>query len=54
MSDKKVEVDFMAFHILKNAVDAMQGHTFYCEDGEGLLRRWTPPRPYTEVSEESS
>ena len=22
----------------------MQGHTFYCEDDEGVLRRWYPPR----------
>jgi hypothetical protein len=44
--DNKIEVDYLAFHRLKNAVDAMQGGTFYCEDDEGVLRRWTPPRPF--------
>lgn len=24
-------------------IEAMQGHTFYCEDGDGMLRRWHPP-----------
>jgi hypothetical protein len=23
----------------------MQGHTFYVEDPDGLLRRWYPPAP---------
>lgn len=23
----------------------MQGQIFYCEDEEGILRRWHPPRP---------
>jgi hypothetical protein len=41
-----VRVDYLAFHRLKNAVDSMQGGVFYCEDDEGVLRRWTPPRPY--------
>lgn len=41
---KTIEVDFMDWHRLRNAVDAMQGKTFYCEDDEGVLRRWTPPR----------
>lgn len=48
---KKIEVDFLSFHVLKNAVDQMQGHTFYCEDSEGVLRRWTPPRPFAEGEE---
>jgi hypothetical protein len=43
-----VKVDFLAFHTLKNAVDAMQGHTFYREDTKGNLRRWTPPRPFND------
>lgn len=41
---KKIEVDFMHWHMMKNALEDMQGHTFYCEDADGLLRRWTPPR----------
>jgi|GEM_PF-6055113 len=27
----------------RRLIDAMQGHTFYCEDDEGNLRRWYPP-----------
>lgn len=48
---KKIEVDFQQWHRMKNAIEAMQGHTFYCEDGDGVLRRWTPPRAPTEQSE---
>jgi hypothetical protein len=44
--DNKIKVDYLDFHRLKNAVDEMQGGTFYCEDDEGVLRRWTPPRPF--------
>ena len=29
--------------VLRNSFAAMQGNTFYCEDGDGMLRRWTPP-----------
>lgn len=32
---------------LKMTIAGMQGHTFYIEDDEGVLRRWTPPRPNT-------
>jgi len=32
------------YQIYKNAIAEMQGHVFYCEDAEGVLRRWTPPR----------
>lgn len=31
------------YQIYKDAIAAMQGHTFYCEDANGVLRRWTPP-----------
>lgn len=41
---KKIEVDFFEWHRVRNAVEAMQGNTFYCEDEDGLLRRWHPPR----------
>jgi len=30
-----------------SAITEMQGKTFYCEDGDGVLRRWYPPRPFT-------
>jgi hypothetical protein len=26
----------------------MQGRTFYCEDDEGVLRRWYPPRLFAQ------
>ncbi|KAF0674469.1 hypothetical protein [Profundibacterium mesophilum] len=29
---------------LRQALDAMQGHTFFCQDAEGALRRWYPPQ----------
>ena len=41
---KKIEVDFLEWHRMRNAIESMQGHTFYCEDDEGVLRRWYPPR----------
>lgn len=44
MADRKtLTVDFYEWHRLRNAVEAMQGKTFYCEDDEGALRRWHPP-----------
>ena len=30
---------------LNKRVEDMQGRVFYCEDDEGVLRRWAPPRP---------
>jgi hypothetical protein len=30
---------------LRAVIDAMQGHTFFCQDAEGFLRRWYPPNP---------
>jgi len=30
--------------ILLGAVEEMHGKVFYCEDEEGVLRRWYPPR----------
>jgi hypothetical protein len=30
---------------LQKAVAAMQGHTFFCQDPDGFLRRWYPPFP---------
>lgn len=44
---KTVTVDSDEFRRLKRAVNEMQGHVFYCEDGEGLLRRWKPPTPFS-------
>ena len=32
------------YQIYKKAIEAMQGHTFYCQDEGGLLRRWYPPK----------
>lgn len=34
---------------------AMEGKVFYCEDDEGVLRRWFPPRilPSTPAQKES-
>lgn len=28
---------------LRRSVAAMQGHTFFCQDQDGVLRRWYPP-----------
>lgn len=28
---------------LGRALGEMQGHTFFCQDAEGVLRRWYPP-----------
>jgi len=28
----------------RRMLDGMQGHTFYCEDEDGVLRRWVPPK----------
>lgn len=28
----------------ESVLDAMQGHTFFCQDGEGVLRRWYAPK----------
>jgi hypothetical protein len=33
-----------ALHSYRRLIDQMQGHTFYCEDEDGVLRRWYPPR----------
>ena len=27
------------------AILEMQGHVFYCQDEDGVLRRWHPPQP---------
>ena len=40
---RKVEVDFYEWHLLRNAIVAMQDCVFYAEDEEGVLRRWYPP-----------
>lgn len=50
----KVEVDLFDWKRLTNAVAQMQGHTFYCEDDEGVLRRWHPPRPARKESASST
>lgn len=34
----------MLLNHYRSIIDAMHGHTFYCEDINGVLRRWTPPR----------
>jgi hypothetical protein len=39
----KSELD-AAVREYRRLIDAMQGHVFYCEDDEGVLRRWFPPR----------
>ncbi len=28
----------------ETVIEQMQGHTFYCENGDGALVRWYPPR----------
>lgn len=28
---------------LRRSVAEMQGHTFFCQDPDGALRRWYPP-----------
>jgi hypothetical protein len=51
MAVKHVRVEYYAWHRLKNAVEGMQGVTFYCEDSEGALRRWYPPEmPFGKVA----
>ena len=40
---KKVTVDYVLWHRLRLAVEAMQGTVIYMEDDEGVLRRWYPP-----------
>ncbi len=42
MSDEERQVRLEA---LNRSVESMQGRVFYCEDDEGVLRRWYPPRP---------
>ena len=34
----------IAITLYRNIIDSMQGHTFFVQDDDGLLRRWTPPR----------
>lgn len=29
----------------ERVLSEMQDHVFYCEDDEGVLRRWYPPKP---------
>ena len=41
------------YQIYKTAIAAMQGKTFYCEDEDGMLRRWYPPRPITDKEGQS-
>lgn len=36
---------------LRKAIEAMQGHTFFCQDDEGFLRRWYPPELSSETKE---
>ena len=51
---EKIEVETLQFHRLKNAVDDMQGHVFFCQDENGALRRWFPPRPYKVEADEEA
>lgn len=45
MPRKTIDVDFLEWHRIVDAVDQMQDAVFFCQDDEGLLRRWVPPRP---------
>lgn len=46
MSDKmtKQQMEGLIFQF-RRMLENMQGHTFYCEDENGVLRRWYPPKP---------
>lgn len=44
MADK-IEVDLSEWHRMRNSIIEMQGHTFFCQDRDGFLRRWHPPEP---------
>lgn len=35
----------------RKLIEAMQDKTFYCEDEDGVLRRWYPPRPLSDENE---
>lgn len=43
---KEMKIDQQAREIerLRQSINAMQGHTFFCQDPEGVLRRWYPPQ----------
>lgn len=41
----------VAQHRYGLTIEAMQGVTFFCQDDEGFLRRWTPPTAYTPVEQ---
>lgn len=45
MSRELTEYQKTRLLVLNTSVAAMQNLVFYCEDDEGVLRRWTPPRP---------
>lgn len=47
MSRKITDDEKLKLLLLNMSVAKMQGHVFYCEDGDGVLRRWTPPKPVT-------
>ena len=34
----------LALQSYRYIIEQMQGHTFYCEDEDDVLRRWHPPR----------
>tara|TARA_R110002153_G_scaffold43064_3_gene122004 strand:- start:341 stop:496 length:156 start_codon:yes stop_codon:yes gene_type:complete len=49
----KKDEALMLVNYYRNMVDEMQGHIFYCEDEDGVLRRWYPPRRHLTDQETS-
>lgn len=43
IKEMKIEQQAREIERLRRAVAEMQGHTFFCQDPEGALRRWYPP-----------
>jgi len=47
----KKDEALMLVSYYRRRIDEMKGRTFYCEDDEGVLRRWYPPRRHSKDQE---
>lgn len=45
IKEMKIEQQDREIERLRNVLSEMQGHTFFCQDPDGVLRRWHPPAP---------
>lgn len=43
--------DAQKVRVYEDNMLSMEGKVFYCEDDEGILRRWFPPRPLFKTSQ---